>query len=66
MKDSMMVERRNIDERDIDRLLAALTDTQIASVFGMTEEEVFRLRQSRQSKPARAQSEQKSNRETKS
>ena len=48
-----MVERRDIDERDIDRLLAALTDVQIAAVFGMTEIEVFQLRQSRQKLPPR-------------
>lgn len=43
-----MPERRDIDERDIDHLLAALTDLQIAALFGMPEEEVFKLRQSRQ------------------
>ena len=54
-----MAERRDIDERDIDRLLAALTDTQIAAVFGMTGEEVFKLRQSRQPKPSRSGPQQK-------
>lgn len=42
-----MPNRRNIDERDIDKLLAALTDTQIASLFGMSEIEVFKLRRAR-------------------
>ena len=43
-----MSERRDIDERDLDRLLVALTDTQIAALFGMSNVEVFQLRQSRQ------------------
>ena len=42
-----MSERREIDERDIDRLLVALTDQQIARLFGWTEAEVYRLRRSR-------------------
>ena len=42
-----MAERREIDERDIDRLLAALTDVQIAALFGMTNAEVYQMRQSR-------------------
>jgi K+-transporting ATPase c subunit len=46
-----MAERREIDERDIDQLLKALTDRQIADLFGMSEVEVMQLRQSRQSKP---------------
>ena len=46
-----MPERREIDERDLDRLLMALTDRQIANLYGMTEQEVYRLRVSRQSKP---------------
>lgn len=41
---------RDIDERDIDRLLAALTDLQIAELYGMSEAEVSKLRQSRRSK----------------
>ncbi len=45
-----MVKKREIDERDIDRLLSALTDLQIAELFGMTETAVFRLRQERRSK----------------
>ena len=45
-----MPKRRNIDERDIDRLLSALTDTQIASLYGMSVIEVYRLRRSRQAK----------------
>ena len=46
-----MAERREIDERDIDRLLAALTDRQIANLYGMTELEVYHLRLFRQPKP---------------
>lgn len=42
-----MPNRRDIDERDIDRLLAALTDSQIASLYGMSEMEVHRLRRAR-------------------
>ncbi len=42
-----MARRRNIDTRDIDRLLSALSDVQIANVFGMAVGEVFELRQSR-------------------
>ncbi len=47
-----MTERREIDERDIDRLLAALTDLQIAELFGWAEVEVSELRRSRLSKKA--------------
>jgi len=42
-----MPSRRDIDKRDIDRLLAALTDTQIASLYGMSEMEVYKLRRAR-------------------
>ena len=49
-----MPERREIDERDLDRLLMALTDRQIANLYGMTEQEVYRLRVSRQPKPPRS------------
>lgn len=42
-----MAERREIDERDIDKLLSALTDRQIANVFGWSEIEVSRLRLTR-------------------
>lgn len=42
--------RRDIDERDIDRLLAALTDTQVAALYGMSEIEVFQLRRARRVK----------------
>jgi hypothetical protein len=35
-----MTTRREIDERDVDHLLGALTDIQIATVFGMTVSEV--------------------------
>lgn len=38
---------RKIDERDIDQLLAALSDRQIANLFEMEEQEVFRLRKQR-------------------
>lgn len=53
-----MGERRNIDERDVDQLLAALTDRQIAELFGMSEADVFDLRQSRRPKLPRARTEQ--------
>ena len=53
-----MAERREIDERDIDQLLKALTDRQIADLFGMSEVEVMQLRQSRQSKLPAARPEQ--------
>ncbi len=42
-----MTERRDIDPHDIDRLLAALTDRQIANVFGWHEQVVSHLRLSR-------------------
>jgi hypothetical protein len=45
-----MAPRCQIDERDVDRLLASLTDTQIANLFDMTECEVSDLRLSRQRK----------------
>jgi hypothetical protein len=64
-KDVTMTERRNIDERDIDSLLAALTDTQIAAVFGMRETEVYTLRQSREPKLSSSRSNQQSKRVTK-
>jgi len=64
-KDVTMTERRNIDERDIDSLLAALTDTQIAAVFGMTETEVYTLRQSRESQLSSSRSGEQGNRSTK-
>jgi DNA-directed RNA polymerase specialized sigma24 family protein len=54
-----MAERREIDERDIDQLLKALTDRQIADLFGMSETEVMQLRQSRQSKLSAARPERK-------
>jgi hypothetical protein len=44
--------RRSIDERDIDDLLASLTDRQIAELFGMTEAEVARLRRARRTTPS--------------
>ena len=42
-----MAGARKIDERDIDRLLAALTDRQIANLFDIEESEVSRIRKSR-------------------
>jgi hypothetical protein len=45
-----MAPRRQIDERDVDRLLASLTDMQIANLFDMTELEVSELRLSRRRK----------------
>ena len=42
-----MAARRTIDIRDVDRLLSALSDVQIANVFDMPVGEVFELRQSR-------------------
>ena len=45
-----MAPPRQIDERDVDRLLAGLTDTQIANLFDMTEQEVSELRLSRRRK----------------
>lgn len=44
-----MGERRDIDERDIDKLLAVLTDIQIAHLYGMSLTEVMELRRSRRS-----------------
>lgn len=56
----MAKQRREIDERDIDRLLAALTDRQIAQLYGMTEFEVSQLRQARRAKlPARNENHRK-------
>ena len=45
-----MAPPRKIDERDIDGLLAALTDRQIANLYEMSELEVSELRISRQPK----------------
>jgi hypothetical protein len=42
-----MAPPRKIDERDVDRLMAALSDRQIADLFGMPELEVMKLRLSR-------------------
>lgn len=42
-----MIARRSIDSRDVDRLLNALTDVQISSVFGMHVTEVQALRRAR-------------------
>ena len=46
-----MAKRRTIDERDVDDLLAALTDRQIAELYGMPEAEVARLRRQRRADP---------------
>ena len=54
-----MAPRREIDERDIDRLLAALTDRQIADLYGMSELEVSRLRQSRRAQLPKSPPDQK-------
>jgi hypothetical protein len=53
-----MAPPRQIDERDVDRLLAGLTDTQIANLFDMTEQEVSELRLSRRRKRANLAQEQ--------
>jgi hypothetical protein len=42
-----MPRRRSIDERDIDDLLASLTDRQIAGLFDIPEAEVAVLRRER-------------------
>ncbi len=42
-----MSAKRSIDERDIDDLLASLTDRQIAELFGMSEAEVATIRRER-------------------
>lgn len=42
-----MTIRRQIDDRDVNRLLSALSDVQIANLFGMSLHEVYELRQSR-------------------
>ena len=55
-----MVKRREIDERDIDMLLMALTDIQIAELFGQTEQEISQLRRSRQLKSLRSIMDRKS------
>jgi hypothetical protein len=45
--ENCMPNRRSIDERDIDDLLASLTDRQIAELFAMPEREVAALRRQR-------------------
>jgi hypothetical protein len=44
-----MPTRRPIDERDIDELLASLTDRQIADLFGGSEAEIAAIRRQRRS-----------------
>ena len=45
--EKLMPPKRFIDERDIDDLLASLTDRQIAGLFGMPEAEVATIRRAR-------------------
>jgi hypothetical protein len=61
-----MAPPRQIDERDVNRLLAGLTDMQIANVFGMTEQEVSELRLSRRRKLTNLGQEQRNPRKRKS
>ena len=61
-----MAPPRQIDERDVDRLLAGLTDTQIANLFDMTEQEVSELRLSRRRKLTNLDQEQSKPRKRKS
>jgi hypothetical protein len=61
-----MAPPRQIDERDVNRLLAGLTDMQIANVFGMTEQEVSELRLSRRRKLTNLGQEQRKPRKRKS
>jgi hypothetical protein len=61
----MMARRREIDERDIDTLLAALTDLQIADLYGIALAEVSEIRQSRQPKPPSARQKPKKDGEAK-
>ena len=42
-----MPQKCPIDERDVDELLASLTNRQIADLFAMTEESVAQLRRQR-------------------
>jgi len=56
-----MTPPRKIDERDVDQLLAALTDRQIADLFDLPEQDVMELRQSRKNVPSKARAEQKPN-----
>ena len=49
-----MAKRREIDERDIDQLLKALSDLQIAELFGQTEDEITAIRKSRPPKTLRS------------
>jgi hypothetical protein len=44
-----MAEPRDIDERDVDKLLALLTNVQIANLYGMTLDQVMSLRRLRRS-----------------
>jgi len=45
--EKLMPTKRLIDERDIDDLLASLTDSQIAGLFGVPEAEVATIRRRR-------------------
>lgn len=44
---NLMPPKNPIDERDIDELLASLTDRQIADLFDMSEEAVAKIRRQR-------------------
>jgi hypothetical protein len=59
----IMAPPRDIDERDIDRLLAGLTDRQIADLFDMTVPDVSELRRLR--KPKLTSSGQEQNKSSK-
>ena len=43
----LMTQKALIDERDIDELLASLTDRQIAELFALSEEAVAKIRRQR-------------------
>lgn len=44
---NLMLPKNPIDERDIDELLASLTDRQIADLFHLSEETVAKIRRQR-------------------
>ena len=54
-----MTPPRKIDQRDVDVLLAALTDRQIADLYEMSEFDVSKLRLSRRPKAPSPRQEQK-------
>ncbi len=53
IEENRMPPTRPIDERDIDGLLARLSDRQIADLFGLPEESVAALRRQRRAKRVR-------------